>query len=163
MIRKTEIYSHLSNSWLICVLWLCCCSTTVLTHQSDRGSFLWAIWHVILYYFLDNVEIDLKSLEWHHGSCLIQLSVNFNAYKDLRHLILWCWCSHDVWLWRLLRTLPCFAWMPQVRITDICWRIDFAALQICQLTAFEAIRRGQMDVADAKSLCSRTRVKDNDS
>jgi hypothetical protein len=114
MIRETEIYSCLSTSLLICVLWLCCCSTTFWIHQSEHGSFLWAIWHVILYYFLDNVEIDLKSLEWHHWSCLIQFSVNFNAYKDLRHLILWCWFSHDVWLWRVLRTHPCFAGMPQV-------------------------------------------------
>ena len=38
----------------------------------------------------DNLEISrcLKSLEKHHGSCLIQLSVNSNVYKDLRHLIL---------------------------------------------------------------------------
>ena len=44
--------------------------------------------------------------------------------------------------------------------TEICWRIDFATLQICQLTAFEAIRRGQMDVSEPRILCSRTRVKD---
>ena len=42
-------------------------------------------------------------------------------------------------------------------------RIDFATLQICKFTAFEAIRRGQMDVSEPRNLCSRTRVKDNDS
>ena len=47
-----------------------------------------------------------------------------------------------------------------VRVTDICCRIDFATLQICQSTAFEAIRRDPMDVSEANSLCSRTRVKD---
>ena len=46
---------------------------------------------------------------------------------------------------------------------EICWRIDVAALQIWQLTAFEAVRRGQMDVSEPRNLCSRTRVKDNDS
>ena len=46
---------------------------------------------------------------------------------------------------------------------EIWWRIDVASWQIWQWTAFEAIRRGQKDVSDAKSVCSRTRVKDNDS
>ena len=43
---------------------------------------------------------------------------------------------------------------------DICCRINFAAWQICRRTAFKAIRRCQMDVSEAKSLCSRTRVTD---
>ena len=31
------------------------------------------------------------------------------------------------------------------------------------MAAFEAVRRGQMDVSEVKSLCSRTKVKDNES
>jgi hypothetical protein len=31
------------------------------------------------------------------------------------------------------------------------------------LMAFEAIRRSKMDVPEPRNLCSRTRVKDNDS
>ena len=46
---------------------------------------------------------------------------------------------------------------------EICWSIDFATLLIWQLTAFEAVRQGQMDVSEPRNLCSRTRVKDNDS
>ena len=44
---------------------------------------------------------------------------------------------------------------------EMCCRIDFATLPIWQLTAFEAIRRGQMDVSEPRKQCSRTRVKDN--
>ena len=47
-----------------------------------------------------------------------------------------------------------------VRITYICLRLGFATLQICQLTTFEATRRGQVDVSEPRNLCSRTRVKD---
>ena len=43
---------------------------------------------------------------------------------------------------------------------EICWSTCFATLQICQLTAFEATRRDQMDVSEARNLCWRTRVKD---
>ena len=46
---------------------------------------------------------------------------------------------------------------------EICWSTCFATLQICELTAFEATRRDQMDVSEARNLCWRTRVKDNDS
>ena len=46
---------------------------------------------------------------------------------------------------------------------EMCCRIDVAALQKCRWTAFEAIRRDQMDISDTKSLFSRTRVKDNNS
>ena len=45
-----------------------------------------------------------------------------------------------------------------VRITDIFCRTYFATLQICELTAFDAIRRCQMVVSDPRNLCSRTRA-----
>ena len=46
---------------------------------------------------------------------------------------------------------------------EICCKIDFATLQIWRLTAFEAVRRGQMDVSEPRNLCWGTRVNDNDS
>ena len=44
---------------------------------------------------------------------------------------------------------------------EICWRTGLVTWSTWQLTAFEAVRRCQMDVSDVKSLCSCTRVKDN--
>ena len=43
---------------------------------------------------------------------------------------------------------------------EICWRIDFEKWRIWQLMAFDAVRRGQMNVSEARSLCSRTRVNE---
>ena len=45
--------------------------------------FLIRIWRS----FWENCEIFIKSLEWHHGSSFIALSVNFHGYKRLQHLI----------------------------------------------------------------------------
>ena len=46
---------------------------------------------------------------------------------------------------------------------EICCRTGFGHLRQNLVDGVEAVRRGQLDVSEAKSLCSCTRVKDNDS
>ena len=58
----------------------------------------------------------IKSIESDCWSNLIALKVNINACTHLRKLIPRCRCfmiSVNICLWRVLRTLPCFAWMPK--------------------------------------------------
>ena len=68
-------------------------------------------------HFCENPSIFMKSIECDRWSSFIAFSVHFNAYKYLQNLILWCWVFNYFWqnlFWRVLRTLPCFAWMLQV-------------------------------------------------
>ena len=46
---------------------------------------------------------------------------------------------------------------------EICRWTGFGFMKKMIVEAFEAVRRGHMDVSEAKSLGSRTMVKDNDS